>query len=152
VDRLSEPYEFLRLESDVPFDVRVVRWEVGLSRRPIDERPGFRTLETIRLHLPPEDKPQGPPYYDFTNLTLMIRVQDIYAGLIKKADELASPGKLTRADQPTRGELLEQIRRLEESKRLLEKIAPSTDVPLTLRLVRHGSGRDTRYDAQALDA
>jgi len=152
VERLSEPYEFLRLEPDVPFDVRVVRWETGLSRRPIDQPPGFRTLETIRFHLPPEDKPQGPPYHDLTNLTLIIRVQDIYASLIKRADDLARPRRLTPMDHLTVQALSEENRRLKEINSLLKKISPSTDVPLTLRLVRHGSGRDTRYDAQALDA
>jgi len=152
VDRLSEPYEFLQLEPDTPFDVRVVRYETGLSRRPIDEPPGFRTLATIRFHVPPEDKPEGPPYYDFTNLTLIIRVQDTYLALIKKADELAHPGERTPTGRRIAEELLEENHRLKESNRLLEKLSPSSQVPLTLRLIRQGRGRDTRYDVEALDA
>jgi hypothetical protein len=152
VDRLTEPYEFLQLEPDTPFDFRVVRYETGLSRRPIDEPPGFRTFQTIRFHVPPQDKPEGPSYYDFTNLTLIIRVQDTYLALIKKAKEPAPSGERSDLQRVTKGELLEQVRQLKESNRLLEKLSPSSQVPLTLRLTRHGRGRDTRYDVEPLDA
>ena len=76
---LSPPYEFPRLQEGVPFELPVVAYEIGISKRPVDEKEVTRT--TIRLHADPRAGCDDPSYYDFTNLSLIIDILDIYAAL-----------------------------------------------------------------------
>lgn len=113
----------------MPFDMPVVRYEVGLAMRPIEDPPYERVLPTIRFHVP------GPvgwglqPYIDFSNRLLINRVLAIYKDLAERAHRL--PPK--------------------ETVELAVKLLPTTDVPLTLRLTRHGQRLETTYDVEVLE-
>ncbi|MFQ6672947.1 MAG: hypothetical protein ACE5KY_06575, partial [Candidatus Tectimicrobiota bacterium] len=95
-DYLEPPYQFFHPQPDRPFELPVVRWEVGLATRPIVDPPYAVTRATIRFHLakpiPPdlflavktyrsaETVPlspvalEGRPYIDFTNQVLIRKV------------------------------------------------------------------------------
>jgi hypothetical protein len=73
---LSPPYEFPRIERGFPFQIRVLSYEIGLARRSFEDRQVTRS--TIRLHVPQADKPTPPPYYDFSNLSLLIDIDKLY--------------------------------------------------------------------------
>ncbi len=154
---LDPPYEHLNVDRVTPVALRVIRWERGLSKRPIDDPPGFRSLLTIRFHVPPEDKPDGPSYYDFTNLTLIIRFDDILTKLLNRARlELRGSRRLALLSAILPGFARMARRKDERIGRLLAVFDRSSTATLpvkeaiTLRLTRRGRGRDTRYDAKVV--
>ena len=125
---LQPPWQYFHPHPGVPFDLAVVRWEVGLSERPIDEPAGYKVLTTIRFQLPGAGGWGLRPYVDFTNRILMQRVFAIYKDLIDRAErQVPFP-----------------------STELLRKIAPSRPETITLRLTRLGTGLATVYDVQVL--
>lgn len=158
MDWLEPPYEYLQVEPDAPLTLRVIRYEVGLSKRPIEEPPGFVSHVTIRFHVPPDDKTDGPPYYDFTNLTLIIATVDVYSDLVRRLrderDRLhpVGPGS---SPEELAGTILEFERinaELERINAAYRAILPEhEDAFLTFQLTRHGRGRDTRYEVKVLD-
>ena len=129
MDWLDPPFQFFHPHPGMPFDIPVVRYEVGLAMRPIEDPPYERVLPTIRFHVP------GPvgwglqPYIDFSNRLLINRVLAIYKDLAERAHRL--PPK--------------------ETVELAVKLLPTTDVPLTLRLTRHGQRLETTYDVEVLE-
>jgi len=146
---LEPPYEYLQVEPDAPLTLRVIRWQKGLSKRPIEDPPGFASHLTTRFYVPPEDKPDGPTYHDFTNLTLIIRFEDILLQLLGQA------GRDLKG--PVLPGLASVIRsRHDRIARLIAAFDPASTVALpvkeaiTLRLTRRGLGRDTRYDVEVL--
>lgn len=126
MDRLSPPYQYLQVEEGKRVELPVVRFEVGLSRRQYGD--DLVTLPTIRLHVPREQKLSEPPYYDSTNLTLIIRVLDAYDSTIEKGFKSAPPEGLA----------------------ILEATSPERSGPLLLRFTRRGRGRETRYDVRVI--
>jgi len=68
VERLEPPYEIFELADGESRTMRVERWEQGLMT--IHPRypgaPEEKTVEALRLHIPPEIKPSFPHYYDVT--------------------------------------------------------------------------------------
>jgi hypothetical protein len=150
MERLTTPFHFFHPQPELPFELPVVRYEVGLSQRPIVDPPGFVIKPTIRFHLakpiPPglflavktgwsaetdrisPDELEARPYLDFTNSPLIQRVLAIYHELIAR----------TRRQVPF------------PSLGLLEAISDSSPLPLTLRLTRHGLRIDTRYDVSTV--
>jgi len=151
MDWLEPPFHFFHPQPELPFELPVVRYEVGLAQRPIVDPPGFVNKPTIRFHLAkpippglwlaikgggsletdrvsPEELEQRP-YLDFTNKILIQRVLAIYDELI---------------DRSLRGLPLPNIP-------LMAKLAPSSPVPLKLRLTRHGLRIDTVYDVGVVD-
>ena len=157
MDWLPPPYEYLHVEPDTTVALRIIRWQEGLSKRPIEDPPGFRSLLTIRFHVPHEDKADGPPYYDFTNLTLIIRFQDIRMELLDRSRlQLRGlrPLLLLSVVLPRFARMVQQ--KDDRIARLLAVFDPSSTATLpveeaiTLRLTRRGRGRDTRYDVKLL--
>lgn len=150
MDVLEPPYQFFHPQPEVPFELPVVRWEVGLAQRPITDPPYSVVKPTIRFHLatplPPDlflpvrvaGSPETPritleelnrrPYLDFTNQVLIRNILSVYGDLV---------------DQPP-GE--DAVRYLERQ----EAVSPQRSRPLTLRLTRHGLRIDTIYDVQVV--
>lgn len=146
MDWLEPPYQFFHPQPEVPFDLPVVRYEVGQSQRPIADPPGSVIKPTIRFHLakpiPPglflavrssasPDTPaispqdlEARPYLDFTNKYLINRILAIYNDLIDRTlQQVPFPSSLQ-----------------------LAKTSPSRPEPLVLRLSRHGLRIETTYD------
>jgi hypothetical protein len=128
VDWLEPPFQFFHPHPGEPFDLAVVRYQVGLAQREISEPPGSKVLPTIRFHLP------GPggwgllPYVDFSNRILIQRVLAIYNDLINR-NRRAIP--------------LPDLR-------LMDKLLDSEPEPLTLRLTRSGTGLATVYGVEVV--
>jgi len=80
VERILEgPYEILELAPCEEKTLRVVDWEHGKMRirprwMPIGE---FKEILAVRIHVPPEDKPLFPHYWDLTARTLVTQVMAI---------------------------------------------------------------------------
>ena len=125
---LEPPWQFFHPHPGVPFDLAVMRWEVGLSIRPIDEPPGARQLLTIRFHLPGPGGWGLKPYVDFTNRILMQNVFAIWKRLSDRVDrQIPFP-----------------------STEMLKRIVPSSPETITLRLTRLGTGLATVYDVEVV--
>ena len=123
---LDPPWQFFHPHPGAPFDLAVVRWEVGLSIREVNEPPGSRQLTTIRFHLPGPGGWGLKPYVDFTNRILMQRVFAIYKHLIDRSErQVPFP-----------------------STELLRKINQGCPETITLRLTRLGTGLATVYDVE----
>lgn len=55
----------------------ILSYEVGDQEiHPRDGRPA-KTISTLRIHVPPEEKPTFPPYWDFTSQRLVAQLQTI---------------------------------------------------------------------------
>ena len=85
---LDPPYNFLIQGPAPSIRFRVTRYEVGLSQRRIDEAPGSKVLETVRLHVPPEDNPDSRPYWDITSKRLRVALEVILPHLVASGDYL----------------------------------------------------------------
>ena len=150
MDWLTEPWQFFHPTLEVPFELQVVRYEVGMARRPINDPPGYVERPTIRFHLATpipstlfsimrrmgsaETAPITPetlrahPYVECTNQVLAARVFAIYNDLIERTNaQIPFPLPAT-----------------------LKKLSPERPEPLTLRLTRHGLRIDTIYDVEAV--
>lgn len=150
MDTLEPPYQFFHPQLDRPFDLPVVRYEVGIAQRPIADPPYSVIKLTIRFHLALPLSPDlwlavraerndltdrltreelaARPYLDFTNKILMNRVLATYDDLIAR---------------PPNGDL-------EGVRKRLEATSPQNPRPLTLRLTRHGLRTDTVYDVEVV--
>jgi hypothetical protein len=151
MDWLDPPYQFFHPTPEVPFELQVVRYEVGMAQRPINDPPGYVQRATIRFHLatpiPPsifdvmrrmgsaETVPITPealrerPYLDFTNQVLARKVFSIYHERIQRV--------LSEVPFPSTAEMA--------------KLADSRPEPLVLRLTRHGLRIDTIYDVEVVE-
>src|SRR3972149_5477149 len=81
---LTPPAELLDLANGESREFRVLRWaEGGLAIR-ARQAPAGKEVTAIRMHVPPEDKSEGAPYWDATagNLVARLRVMldDVVAG------------------------------------------------------------------------
>ena len=152
MDWLDPPFQFFHPQPESPFELQVVRFEVGLAQRPIVDPPGYVQKATIRFHLakpiPPglflaiktggsaetervsRDELEQRPYLDFTNKYLIQRVIAIYDDLVER--------------------ITQQIPFSDTSR--LRQLAPSRPEALTLRLTRHGLRIDTIYDVEVVEA
>lgn len=149
---LDPPFHFFHPQPDLPFELPVVRYEVGLAQRPIYDPPYVVQRPTIRFHLA---KPLQPglflavktggsaetdrispdelvarPYLDFTNQVLIRKVLAIYDDIIART--------LRQVPIP------DTIR--------MRQLSPDRPEPLTLRLTRHGLRIDTIYDVDVVEA
>lgn len=88
LDWLNPPYEFLVPGPGVAVIFRVTRYQVGFSQRRIDEAPGSKVFETLRLQVPAEDKPAGPPYWDITSQRLQAALAPILPDLVEAGSYL----------------------------------------------------------------
>jgi hypothetical protein len=152
MDWLQRPFHFFHPQPELPFELPVVRYEVGLSQRPILDPPGFVEKPTIRFHLAKPISPglflavktgysgetdrvspeelEARPYLDFTNGPLIQRILAIWGDLIERAEQAESGERLRRMAQ----------------------LAPSSPYGVTLRLVRHGLRIDTRYGVEVVES
>ena len=78
------PVELLDLANGGSEEFRVIKWEEGdVEIRP-RQSPAGKIVTAIRMHVPPEDKREGAPYWDATagNLVARLRVilDDVVAG------------------------------------------------------------------------
>ena len=152
MDWLEPPWQFFHPPPERPFELQVVRYQVGVARRPILDPPGFVEKPTIRFHLArpippglflairssgsaettqvsPEDLEQHP-YVDFTNAPLIRRILATYNDLLERwRRQIPFPD-------------------LMEAERLL----PERPGAITLRLTRHGLRIETRYDVEVVEA
>ena len=73
---LVSPYEILELADCQSITLRPVRYETGrFTFHPKWMRPGeVKTVLAIRIHVPTEDKPIFPHYWDITASTLVPQV------------------------------------------------------------------------------
>ncbi len=67
---LAAPAELLDLTNEGQLVTRVVRWEQGPMTIKPPRAPGGVTIQVTRLHVPPEDKPHAPAYWDVTAQTI----------------------------------------------------------------------------------
>jgi len=120
---LLPPYEFKLLPASTALVVRVVRFEVGLAQRDIRQPPYSVWRPTLRLHVPPEDKPGRPPYWDWMAAGLIQRILALYNQAIDDALQLPI------------AQLVAQ----------LEALSPARPRPLPLKITRHVDDGETEY-------
>jgi len=129
MDWLDPPYQFFRITPELPIEIPVVRYQVGLAQQPIYDPPGYRVVPTIRFHVPRGGAWGLQPYVDFGNRILIQRVLAIYGELLDRAHrQVPLPHPV-----------------------LMAKLLPSFSNPLVLRLIRHGERIDTWYDVEAVE-
>lgn len=150
MDWLDPPFHFFHPQPELPFELPVVRYQVGLADRPIVDPPYRVVRPTIRFHLAkpippglflavktggsaeteriPPDELEQRPYLDFTNQILIRKVLELYNDLVQG---------------PSRSPKVEDIP-------LLEALSPDRSRPLKLRLTRHGLRIDTIYDVEVV--
>jgi hypothetical protein len=151
MDWLDPPYQFFHPQPERSFELQVVRYEVGVARRPILDPPGFVDKPTIRFHLAKPIPPglflairssgsaetaqvspealEARPYVDFTNAPLIQRILAIYDDLIARVRRQVPFPDLKQ----------------------MERLSPKSSEAITLRLTRHGLRIDTRYDVEVVE-
>jgi len=93
---LEGAVELLDLEDGASETFRVLRWERGeLEIRP-RHAPAGRIVDAIRVHVPPEDKPLGAPYWDATAGNLVARLLPALNGVVASG----RPIKVTKRGRP----------------------------------------------------
>ncbi len=81
--RLEAPAEILDFADGQPQEFRVLRFELGELWITPRGAPAGRDAVTIRMHVPPEDKPMGAPYWDATAGNLVARLKSVLPDVIK---------------------------------------------------------------------
>lgn len=80
---LEKPYEIYEWSDGETKEFTIERWEMGqLEIHPRDGRPP-KVIDVLRIHLPVEEKPEFPHYYDLTSsrLTAQLRsILDVHRG------------------------------------------------------------------------
>ena len=72
---LASPVELIDLQDGESKTFRVLSWEKApLTIRP-PHRPEGKTITAIRVHVPAEDKPTFPHYWDLTATTLVAQME-----------------------------------------------------------------------------
>ncbi|MGH7479729.1 MAG: hypothetical protein ACREJ8_09125 [Candidatus Methylomirabilales bacterium] len=72
--RLPGPYELLDLQHEGAVAFRVVRFEEGDIEIKTTQVPEGKVVEVCRVHVPREDKPTAPFYWDITSKTLCAEI------------------------------------------------------------------------------
>lgn len=72
---MQGPFELLDLSDGQSVSFRVVRWTAGEMTIFPPHQPGGKIVGVIRVHVPTEDKPAFPHYYDFTAATLRAQME-----------------------------------------------------------------------------
>lgn len=128
MDWLEPPWEFWHPEPGEPFELRVLRYEVGMAERVVGDPPARIVRPTIRFHLPPGEGPGGADYVDFTNQGLILRMMEIRREELKRAARRPLADMVAAIDAWDFGR----------------------DRPVVLRVVRHGRGLDTQYEVKVV--
>lgn len=71
---LEPPVELLDLADGASETFRVLRWERGEVEIRPRHAPSGKTVDAIRMHVDPTDKPAGAPYWDATAGNLIARL------------------------------------------------------------------------------
>ena len=72
---LERPYEIYEWRDGETREFTIERWEVGeLEIHPRDGRPP-KSIEIIRVHVPPEEKETYPHYWDLTSSRLVAQLK-----------------------------------------------------------------------------
>jgi hypothetical protein len=80
---LSEPFEILELADGQTIRLRIANFEWGEAvihprypGAPVEKR-----IPVLRLYVPADYKPRGPPYWDVTSKTLQAQLKPLLEGL-----------------------------------------------------------------------
>ncbi len=76
-DRLPEPYALMDRPTPATYTFRVLSWETGRLDILTRHTAAVKPVELLRLHVPPEDKPDGPAYIDVTSRKLIAMLQPL---------------------------------------------------------------------------
>ena len=79
---LDPPAEILDLADGESVTLRVLRYERGGLFITPRGAPAGRDVEAVRLHVSPEDKPVGAPYWDLTARTTIARLLPVLDQLV----------------------------------------------------------------------
>ena len=71
---LTPPAEILDLTDGQSVTFKVLKWEQGELFITTRGAPVGHDVKTVRMHVPPEDKPVGAPYWDATAGNLVARL------------------------------------------------------------------------------
>jgi hypothetical protein len=72
---LQGPFELLELQDGQSASFRALKYDKGTHTIFPAHAPGGKLLTTIRVHVPPEDKPLFPYYWDLTQSTLVAQIE-----------------------------------------------------------------------------
>ena len=71
---LPDPMEALELQDGQSARFRVLRYEVGEKTIKPDHAPTGKLIRIVRVHVPKEDKPGFPHYWDVTSARLVAQL------------------------------------------------------------------------------
>ncbi len=63
--------------SPATYTFRVLSWDTGRLAILPRHSAAVKEVDVLRLHVPPEDKPDGPPYWDVTSARLIAMLRPI---------------------------------------------------------------------------
>ncbi len=79
---LPGPYEILELGDGGSLTTTILKSEEGeMTINPRDGR-SPKTIQVVRVHVPPETKPLFPGYYDLTSSTLVAQLKPLLSTLV----------------------------------------------------------------------
>jgi len=86
---IGEPFEILELADGQSVRLKAVRFEVGeMDIRPrYAGAPESKRIPVLRLHLAPNIKPTGPPYWDVTSKTCQAQLRPLEPEIVGKGRE-----------------------------------------------------------------
>ena len=88
---LEAPVELLDLPDQGSETFKILRYERGELVITTRGAPGSKTVLAIRLHVPPEDKPVGAPYWDVTAGNLIARLLPVLGQLVSSGRRIRVP-------------------------------------------------------------
>jgi len=78
---LAKPYEIYEWRDGETREFTILRYEEGeLEIHPRNGREA-KTVSVIRVHVPPEEKPEFPHYWDLTSARLVAQLKGILPGI-----------------------------------------------------------------------
>jgi hypothetical protein len=80
---LSEPFEILELADGQTIRLRISNFEWGetVIHPRYAGAPAEKRIPVLRLYVPADLKPRGPPYWDLTSKTLQAQLKPLLADL-----------------------------------------------------------------------
>ena len=74
---LAKPYEIYEWKDGETREFTITRWEMGeLEIQPRDGRPS-KVVPVLRIHVPTEEKPTFPHYWDLTSTRLTAQLRSV---------------------------------------------------------------------------